>query len=350
MAADSCLNDPPLPTLPPSSELTMHRRLTLALASAVVLAVSLGSAARAEDLPIEQQIVDAMNKAFGVHPGFRANHAKGVVVEGHFVGSPGAAEISTSPLFSGQTIPVTVRFSDSTGIPNIPDGDPNANPHGMAIKFHLPDGSESDMVINSLRFFPVATGEEFRDLLLAVAASPPSASHPTLIEQFMTAHPAAPKAFASTTTPDSFADETYYGINAFIFIDKSGKRQPVRYIAAPEKAVHLSAAEASKQPPDFLIQELPTRLGKGPVVFHLKAQLAEPDDPTSDATKPWPDDRKVIDLGTITIDKAAADSDAAQKKLLFLPGNVTEGIEPSDDPIINVRNGSYAISFSRRQS
>jgi catalase len=124
----------------------------------------------------------------------------------------------------------------------------------------------------------------------------------------------------------------------------------VRYIAAPEKTVHLSAADASKQPPDFLIQELPARLGKGPVVFHLKAQLAEPDDPASDATHPWPDDRKVVDLGTITIDKAAADSGAAQKKLLFLPGNVTEGIEPSDDPIINVRNGSYAISFSRRQS
>ena len=33
---------------------------------------------RAEDQPIEQQLVDAMNKVFGVHPGFRANHAKGI--------------------------------------------------------------------------------------------------------------------------------------------------------------------------------------------------------------------------------------------------------------------------------
>jgi catalase len=328
----------------------MHRHLPFALASALVLGVFVAPAGRAEDVPIEQQIVDAMNKVFGVHPGFRANHAKGVVVEGQFVGTPDAAPLSTSPLFSGQTIPITVRFSDATGVPNIPDGDPNANPHGMSIKFHLSGGGESDIVINSLRFFPVATGEEFRDLLLAVAASPPDAPHPTPVEQFMAAHPAAPKAIASATTPDSFADETYYGINAFIFADKSGKRQPVRYIAAPEKTVHLRTVDAAKQPPDFLIQELSARLGKGPVVFHLKAQLAEPGDPTNDATKPWPDDRKVVDLGTITIDKPVPDSDAAQKALLFLPGNVTDGIEPSDDPIINVRNGSYAISFSRRQS
>jgi catalase len=328
----------------------MHSQLPFVLAGALVLALSAVPAARAEDVPVEQQIVDAMNKAFGMHPGFRANHANGVVVEGHFVGNPDAAPFSSSPLFSGQTTPVTVRFSDSTGVPNIRDGDPNANPHGMAIKYHLPGGGESDMVINSLKFFPVATGEEFRDLLLALAATPPNAPHPTPVEKFMAAHPAAPKAIATAMTPDSFADETYYGIDAFIFVNKTGKRQPVRYIAEPEKVVHLSAADAAKQPPDFLMQELPARLSKGAVVFHLKARLAEPDDPTNDATKPWPDDRKVVDLGTITIDKAVPDSDAAQKALLFLPGNVTDGIEPSDDPIINVRNGAYAISFSRRQS
>src|SRR5208283_367150 len=99
----------------------MHSQLPFALAGALVLALSAAPAARAEDVPVEQQIVDAMNKAFGVHPGFRANHAKGVVVEGHFVGNPDAARLSSSPLFSGQTIPVTLRFSDSTGVPNIPD-------------------------------------------------------------------------------------------------------------------------------------------------------------------------------------------------------------------------------------
>jgi catalase len=82
-----------------------------------------------------------------------------------------AKSLSRAAVFNGVTVPVTVRFSDSTGIPNIPDGSKPANPHGMAIKFHLPDGRDTDMVINSLKFFPVATGEAFRDMLLAVAAT-----------------------------------------------------------------------------------------------------------------------------------------------------------------------------------
>src|SRR4029077_11503970 len=133
---------------------------------------------RADDQPVEVQLVDAMNKAFGVHPGFRANHAKGVVVEGSFTASPEAATLSRAVLFNGSTIPVTVRFSDSTGVPDLPDGSAAANPHGMAIKYRLPDGSETDMVFNSLKFFPGATGAEFRALLLALAASPPDAAKP----------------------------------------------------------------------------------------------------------------------------------------------------------------------------
>jgi Catalase len=94
------------------------------------------------------------------HPGFRANDAKGIVVEGSFKASSEAPLLSKARLFDGSTIPVTVRFSDSTGIPNLPDGPDLANPHGMAIKFHLPDGSDVDMVSNSLKFFLVSSGAD----------------------------------------------------------------------------------------------------------------------------------------------------------------------------------------------
>jgi catalase len=323
------------------------RNHTLLVALAVMASASAGFV-RADDQPIEVQIVDAMNKAFGAHPGFRANHAKGVVVEGSFKASPEAAALSKAVLFNGSMIPVTVRFSDSTGIPDLPDGAQPANPHGMAIKYHLPDGSDTDMVINSLKFFPVATGADFRDLLLAVAASPPDAAKPTQLDQFVAKHPTVPAALATATTPDSFADETYYGIDAFIFINKAGQKQAVRYQMVPEHAVHLEAADAGKRPPNFLLDELPERLKQGPVTFHLKAQLAAAGDSTTDPTQPWPDDRKVVDLGVLTIDKAVADSAEAQKALLFLPGQLTDGIEQSDDPLIDVRNGAYAESFSRR--
>jgi len=318
------------------------------LAALAALGLASPALVRADDQPIETAVVDAMNKAFGVHPGFRANHAKGVVVEGSFSASPDAAALSKAVLFAGGKIPVTVRFSDATGIPDLPDGAAPANPHGMAIKYHLPDGSDTDMVINSLKFFPVSSGEDFRDLLLAVAASPPDAAKPTKLDEFVGAHPTVAAAFATSVTPDSFADEEYYGINAFILVNKAGERQAVRYQMVPEKVVHLDAAEAAKKSPNFLMEELPQRLKGGPVTFHLKAQLAAPGDNTKDASQPWPNDRKVVELGTLTIDKVVPDSAAAEKALLFLPGQLTDGIEASDDPLIDVRDGAYAESFSRR--
>ena len=114
-------------------------------------------------------------------------------------------------------------------MPNLPDGSALANPHGMAIKYHLPDGSETDMVTNSLKFFPVSNGEDFRDLFLAIAASPPDAPKPTKLEQFVAAHPAVAAASATVATPDSFADEEYHGVDAFVLVDKAGDRQAVRY-------------------------------------------------------------------------------------------------------------------------
>jgi catalase len=83
-------------------------------------------------------------------------------------------------------------------------------------------------------------------------------------------------------------------------------------------------------------------------VFHLKAQLAEPGDQTKDASQPWPDDRKVVDLGVLTLTNVLPDSAAAERKLLFLPTNLTPGIELSDDPLPSVRTAAYGVSFARR--
>jgi catalase len=323
------------------------RQFARSLAS--VLAVAVSASVAADDTPVTTQAVDALNKVYGVHPGFRANHAKGVVAEGHFKASPAAAQLSRATLFNGRTIAVTVRFSDSGGVPNVPDGSDDANPHGMAIKFHLPDGADTDMVIVSMKFFPVGTGEDFRDLLLAIADSPPRAPKPTKFEQFAASHPSVPKAFGTVATPDSFADEEYYGLDAFVFVTKDGHKQAVRYMMVPEKVVHLTPEQASKKSPNFLVDDLPKRIAQKPVVFHLRAQLAAPGDQTKDPSQPWPDTRKVVDLGVLTVDKPVANSLAAQKKLLFMPTQLTDGIELSDDLLPVVRAGAYTVSFARRQ-
>ncbi len=324
---------------------------SLTLASLVLAFASLSlacGAALADDPPVTTQVVDLANKLNGVHPGFRAFHAKGVVVEGSFKASPEASRLSRATLFDGHPVPVTVRFSDGNGMPNAADGSPAANPHGMAIKYHLPGGTDTDMVTNSLKFFPAGTAEDFRDLLQAIIASPPDAPKPTKLEQFFASHPNAPKAFATAATPDSYADEEYHGINAFILVNKAGQRQAVRYLLVPEELVHLTPEEAAKEPADFLSDELSQRIARKVVVFHLRAQLAEPGDQTKDGSQPWPDDRQVVELGVLALNKAVPNSLEAEKKLLFMPTSLTAGIELSDDPLPRARAAAYAVSFARR--
>lgn len=305
------------------------------------------AAATAGDPPVPTQIVDLANKVDGVHPGFRAFHAKGIVVEGSFKASAEAAQLSSATLFNGTSIPVTARFSDGSGMPTVPDGSP-AMPRGIAIKYHLPGGVDTDMVTNSFKFFPVGTGEDFRDLLQAIVASPANAPKPTKLDQFFASHPNAPKAIGSLPIPDSFADEEYHGIDAFIFVNKSGQRQAVRYLIVPEKLVHITPAEAAKQSPNYLFDDLAKRIAKGPLVFHVKAQLAEPGDQTKDASQPWPDNRKIVDLGVLTLTKVVPNSLEAEKKLLFMPTNLAPGIELSDDPLPSVRAAAYGVSYGRR--
>src|ERR1700675_368132 len=266
--------------------------LAIAVSAASLLTSMLASA---DDAALVTEIVDTFYKIYGTHPGFRVNHAKGVVAKGSFVATPGASALSRAVLFDGSKIPVTVRFSNDGGIPTVPDGAPG-NPKGMAIKFHMPDGTEVDMVILAVKFFPVATGEQFRDLLVAISESPPGAPKPTKLDQFSASHPAFPASFGSAPTPNSFAEQEYHGIDAFIFVDKAGHKQAVRYIMTPEKAVTLTADEAAKKTLIFLVDALPQRIAKRPVVFHLKAQLAAPGGQTKGPSQPAPGNRKVGDL------------------------------------------------------
>jgi catalase len=323
--------------------------ISVRLSAALVTVLFAVAPSWAQDANTPEQLVDTMNTLWGKHSGIRANHAKGVVTEGSFTPSPVASGLSKATIFAGKPVPVTVRFSDATGLPTLPDGSDGANPHGMSMKFQPADGDPVDVVTNSLPFFPVATGEDFLALLQAVAASGPDAPKPTKVEQFVSTHPSVVKASAGVSTPTSFAREVYNGVNAFILVNVAGARQPFRFQFQPVAgAEHLAAADAAKQPPNFLVDELPQRLAKAPVVFRVMAQLANPGDQTSDPSQPWPADRRMVDLGTITITKAAADNTAAEKELVFWPNRLEDGIEVSDDPMITTRFQAYVISFGRR--
>jgi catalase len=274
-----------------------------------------------------------------------------VVVEGQFEPASTATSLSKAPQFSAKSTPVAVRFSNGTGVPVMPDADPHASPHGIAIRFNLPDGSSTDTVSISAKSFPVATPEDFLALLQAISHSDPAASMPTPIEQFLGTHPAAAK-WVSTPRPApvSFGTLAFYGINAFKFTNAKGVSQYARYQILPVEGEHaLSDADESKALPNYLMEELPTRIAQGPVKFHILAQLAKDGDPINDASVAWPANRVVVELGIISLTTTVKDQVNAQKASLFNPVALPDGIEPSDDPILWPTGFStYAVSFGQR--
>lgn len=334
--------------------MTFTGRIHFYRAALCVAAGMLGTAfavtAGADDKPLPVALVDALNTlAGGPHPGYRANHAKGVLVKGEFTPAPGARKFSKAPQFA-HAVPVLVRFSDATGVPTLPDADPNASPHGIAIRFQLPGGRYTDIVSISYNGFPTATPEDFLALLNAIAASPPGTPEPTPIQQFLGTHP---KALAFVTAPkpppESFATLAFYGVNAFKFTNAHGRERYGRYFIVPMAGQHaLSAAEAAAAPPNYLMEELPQRLAKGPIRFRLSVQLADPGDPVNDGTQVWPDSRKQVALGEIALTSVLPDSAAREKTLMFSPLILTDGIAPSDDPILLMRPAAYGVSFARR--
>lgn len=305
----------------------------------------------APEKPVTEQLVDTLTQlSKGPHKGFRSNHAKGTMAEGSFVPSPQAESLSKAAHLQGTASPVLVRFSNATGVPTIADADGNAMPKGMAIRFTLPDGGSTDIVALSVNSFPTATPEEFLALLNAVAESGPDVPSPKPIETFLATHPAAMK-FVSTPkpVPVSFANQPFFGVNAFAFTNAQGKTRYGRYRIMPVSGEkYLTEAEASKQVPDFLMTELPARLGKEEAKYRILVQLAKPGDPTNDPTVVWPEDREQIELGVLTLKSALKDGLQAEKTIMFNPLALPEGIAPSTDPILLARPGAYAVSFGRR--
>jgi len=303
-------------------------------------------------LALANDLLKQFDEIFGLNPGLRPAHAKGLMLQGVFTPTPKAESLSRAPHFTRESTPVSVRFSNSTGIPLIPDNDPKADPRGLAIRFHLAERVHTDIVSHSTDGFPTHTGAEFLEFLRAAATTTPDSPHPNPVEVFLSSHPAA-LAFVQTPkpAPSSFARETYYGVTAMKFINGKGESRYGRYRILPEAGNdHLTAEQAATREPNFLFDELVARVTSSPIRFTLVAQLANEGDEVNDATIHWPADRELLELGTISLTGTVADNAAEQKHIIFDPIPRVDGIEPSDDPLLELRAAIYLLSGRRRRS
>jgi len=303
-------------------------------------------------LALANDLLHQIIKIFGEHPGFRPAHAKGAMFTGTFTPAAGAASLTKAPHATRPSTPVMVRFSNSTGIPLLPDNEPNANPRGLAVRFHLAEHVHTDIVSHSTDGFPTHTGAEFLEMLRALASSDPANLKGSPLEAFLGSHPAA-LAFVQTPKPApvSFATESYFGVTAMRFTNGEGVSRFGRYRIIPEAGnAHLDDAATKAKEANYLFDEIAQRVGKGPVRFKLLAQVAKDGDVVDDATVHWPEDRQLVELGRIELTAAVADDARAQKQIIFDPIPRVDGIEASADPLLEVRAAVYLISGRRRRA
>jgi catalase len=305
-------------------------------------------------LALGKDLLQALDNVFGgPYPGYRAVHAKGALLTGSFVPTREAASLTRAPHATRSSTPVSVRFSDSAGVPVVPDNDPEgASPRGCAVRFHLAEHVHTDIVSHSANGFPTRTAEELLEFFRAIPASGPSVPHPTPVEAFVSTHPAA-LAFVQLPKPlpTSFAKEQFFAVNAFKFTNAAGSVRYGRYRILPEIGTeYLEADAAAAKTPNYLFDELFERIAAGPIKFQIRVQLSEEGDRVDDATVQWPENRTLLNFGTITLDALAPNNEAEQRQIIFDPIPRVDGIESSGDPLLEPRATVYLLSGRRRRA
>jgi catalase len=305
----------------------------------------------ASDGDLYEQIIEAANAIYGVHPHRRALHAKGTWCEGSFTATPEAAKLSRAAHFQGDPIAALVRFSNASGDPESHDAGREAR--GMAVKLRPEQGDEADILGTTNPAFVTRTPAEFLELL-RLRRPDPETGQPDMekLGAFLAAHPEAQPAIQATIgvePPASFAQLAYRSPHSFKLVSGDGEETWVRFRWRPEAGeAHIPDDDARERGRDYLSQELAERLRSGPVGFELQLQIAAEDDPIDDSTAIWPEDRELVGAGRLEIAEIVDDPESGDHIEVFDPIRIVDGIELSDDPVLHARPRAYSVSAYRR--
>jgi catalase len=327
------------------------------------------------DPSLAKQLVDAVIADFPDHKaGTRPIHTIGVGVEGYFVASDVAKTYCKAEHFRGQKVPVTVRFSNGSGSPAQHDG--WSDVRGMATRFHIRDGVETDLIAMTLGEFFVRNTDQFlaftksaqqtpikkegfwqkiRDMLQFKPPLPDPHPGQTASGDAGTLKYANANKFAQLGVfqagligaPESYARAAYHAVHTFIIESPDGVKRPVRFSWKPVAGVRNTDPEAP--PVDvYLKKELEDRLDDWPARFLMMMMIGEPGDALEDPTVAWPAKRVRVVMGTLYLTGIAKDQTAKGEKIGFNPCNFVPGMEGSDDPILAARRDAYAYSQELR--
>jgi catalase len=307
-------------------------------------------------------------------PGKRPVHTLGIGVKGKFVASDVARTYCIAEHFKGQPVDVSVRFSNGLGGPKRHDG--WSDVRGMATRFHLPDGTASDLIATTLgeffvrnvadffEFSEVAKLEPYRrrspwlkiwDMLrLKVPDRDPYPNETENVNagalRYANRHRFAQLGVFQAGVigaPVSYVRASYHAVHTFMVTAPDGVRRPVRFSWQPVAGIRNTEIDEVPRD-DYLRAELKDRLRRWPARFLLMMTIGEAGDVLDDPTRPWPARRIRVVMGTLALDKVPEKQEEAGEHISFNPNRLAPGIEASGDPILEARLGAYEVSREMR--
>jgi catalase len=111
----------------------------------------------------------------------------------------------------------------------------------------------------------------------------------------------------------------------------------------------MTPEQRAQSDDDFLSEEFARRLAQGPVRWDMWVTIANDGDPINDPSQVWPEDRRQVKAGTLTLSSMQPQATGACRDLNYDPLILPSGVAGTDDPILAARSAVYSQSFNRRE-
>ncbi|GJG86962.1 catalase X [Gemmatimonadetes bacterium T265] len=293
----------------------------------------------------------------------RVVHARGAGAHGYFetygrVGDEPVETYTRAKVFAGagKRTPVFVRFSSVIHGGHSPET--LRDPRGFSVKFYTEDGNW-DLVGNNLQVFFIRDAMKFPDVVHAFKPDPvTNRQDPNRIFDFIGHTPESMHMitflFSPWGIPAGYREMRGSGVHAYKWVDAEGKGTLVKYHWIPKGGErNLTQQQANEiQATNFnhATQDLYDAIARGDFPeWELQVQLISDDehpelafDPL-DATKVWPPEQFPLrPVGRMVLDRNPVNYFAEVEQVAFGTGVLVDGLDFSDDKLLQGRTFSYS--------
>jgi catalase len=293
----------------------------------------------------------------------RVVHARGAGAHGYFeaygkIGDEPAAKYTKARVLTetGVQTPLFVRFSTVIGAKDSPET--ARDPRGFAVKFKTVDGNW-DLVGNNLRIFFIRDAIKFPDMIHAFKPDPvTNRQEAWRFYDFVAHHPEALHMVTWVKSPwgipANYRQMEGSSVNTYKLVNDQGVAHLAKFSWVPKQGVRnltsQQAAELQAKDTGHATRDLYDAIERGEYPeWEFCVQLMSDDphdeldfDPLDD-TKRWPEDQfPLLPVGRMVLNRAPDDFFAEVEQSAFGTGVLVDGIDFSDDKMLQGRTLSYS--------